>query len=322
LAAGGDSKEAHPTEASAEDMIDFESVPPSASIAPESPAPRAGDDVEALLQRYHAEKGRTEGPALPPLTNGRSALANRPVPRSNGALHSEVPALANGVRRQLPPLTAPGGSSFPEFERVRTENAELRNMVGDLREYLEAHDPEVLASRLRELEQSAGEKDELIAAMKKQIDEWQEKLKTHRLVSADDEVALMADEVEKERCQIAQEHKQLEQDRQQLREDEESLMKSMRDMEMSMAKDRADVARQRTEMQRLHAEIKHELDVLQRGDATMKERLAQFQRRQQDVLSRAGAPPQATLVPQQGSPAGGQQAGKQDGVLKRLFGQS
>ena len=73
-------------------------------------------------------------------------------------------------------------------------------------------------------------------------------------------------------------------ERQQLREDEESLEKQMRGMEVAMARERALMARQETELKRLSAEIQHELEIMQRGDANLRDQMQKFQRRAQDVL--------------------------------------
>jgi hypothetical protein len=59
-------------------------------------------------------------------------------------------------------------------------------------------------------------------------------------------------------------------------------------MEVSMARERAVLARQETELKRLSAEIQHELDLLQRGDATLREQMAKFQRRAQEVMTKPG----------------------------------
>jgi hypothetical protein len=60
----------------------------------------------------------------------------------------------------------------------------------------------------------------------------------------------------------------------------------MREMEVSMARERAMLARQETELKRLSAEIQHELDILQLGDAGLREQMARFQRRAQEVMSK------------------------------------
>ena len=97
------------------------------------------------------------------------------------------------------------------------------------------------------------------------------------------------DELEKESAKIAQERKRLDEDRRQLREDEEALEKQMRQMEVSMARERAMLARQETELKRLSAEIQHELDILQRGDAGLREQMTKFQRRAQEVMNKPGS---------------------------------
>lgn len=77
-------------------------------------------------------------------------------------------------------------------------------------------------------------------------------------------------------------------DRRQLQEDEEALEKQMRDMEVSMARERALMARQETELKRLSAEIQHELEIMQRGDASLREQMQKFQRRAQEVMQKPG----------------------------------
>ena len=85
---------------------------------------------------------------------------------------------------------------------------------------------------------------------------------------------------------LTQERKRLDEERKQLREDEEGLENQMREMEIGMARERAILARQETELKRLMAEIQHELDLLQRGDAGLREQMSKFQRRAQDVMAR------------------------------------
>jgi len=111
-----------------------------------------------------------------------------------------------------------------------------------------------------------------------------------------------ADELERESFQIAQERRMMEADRKQLREDESSLEKQMREMEVQMARERAMLARQEQELKRLNAEIQHELEVMQRGDGTLRERLAVFQRRHAEVIGGAPPPPQASYYGQQHIP--------------------
>src|SRR5205823_2399597 len=101
-----------------------------------APAARPQDVVDALLQRYQAEKGVAPIPDLElrPPANGLSANGlRRPgshsaAPRpSNGSFHGEV-LRTSASRQGLPPLT---GAGHAEIEKLRTENAELRAMVAE-----------------------------------------------------------------------------------------------------------------------------------------------------------------------------------------------
>jgi chromosome segregation ATPase len=240
-------------------------------------------------------------------------------------LSGEVPRLRSSGG--LPPLTT---ASNAEVERLRSENAELKQMVAEYREHIETNQLQDWEQKIQEAEQLLSEKDTLIESLQKQVGEWEEKLKTNRFVPSDDDLAQMADELDKERSQFAQERKQLDLERKQLKEDEESLMKQMREMEVGMAKDRAELARQRTELQRTQIEVRHELELLQRGDATMKDRLAQFQRRGPDPAARPAGPQMPMQMPQQPMAPGGPEASplpqsdrpRESGVFRRLFGQN
>jgi hypothetical protein len=169
-----------------------------------------------------------------------------------------------------------------DVEQLRRENAQFQQLMEEMRKLLqEAAEQEQrmqaeLADRETQLAASVAKLDELQAIVdakpktKSELEEW-------------------ADELERESFQVAQERRTLEQERQQLRDDEAALEKQMRDMEVQMARERAMLARQEQELKRLNAEIQHELEVMQRGDGTLRERLAVFQRRHAEVV--AGPPP-------------------------------
>jgi hypothetical protein len=317
------------------DSVDFDALGGNHQLQQEleqsarGPATGGYDEVEALLHRYQAEKGGSALPELevrPPsnsisangLRRGVSAPGGGTARPMNGSFHGEV-LRGTGSMHGLPPLTS---NNYVETERLRTENTELRAMVAELRQYLEENDPTIWEQKVQNAEAAITDREHLLEAQRKQIDEWEEKLKTHRFVPSDHDLAEMSDELEKERCQMAQDRKQMDGERQQLREDEESLMKQMRDMEMSMAKDRADLARQRTEIQRLQGEIRHELDLLHRGDASVKDRLAHFQRRTQEAGGRP-QPSQSAPLPAPGAAPMSAPPPKnaESGMFKRLFGQ-
>lgn len=304
-----------PAAANGSDTIDFDNSEGDSGLLKElqriGRSPAADEDqgdVDDLLKRYEAEKGA--GPA-----RHASTPDLRLAPATG--LAPELPRLSTPGR--LPALTTAGNV---ETERLRAENAELKQMVAEYRHLIETNQVHDWEQKIQEAEQLLTEKDEQIEALQKQVTEWEEKLKTHRFVPSDDDLSQMADELDKERSQFAQERKQLDQERKQLKEDEEALMKQMREMEVGLAKDRAELARQRTELQRLQVEVRHEVEVLQRGDATMKDRLAQFQRRNQDQAGRpAGPMPQQPGGPGE-SPMPQADRPRESGVFRRLFGQN
>jgi hypothetical protein len=321
------------------DTIDFEAVN-GGSLMQEMDqfshpaAPPEYDDVDMLLQRYQMEKGipSEPEPQAPPVNTSFPPSARRAGNGDGrmsgfGSMPAEL-SLSRGrmSASSLPPLTTAAASNG-ELERLRGENAELKKMVADYRQMIESHELHDWEQKIQEAEQLLGEKDAQNEALNKQIEEWNEKLKSNRFVPSDDELAQTADELDQERAKFSQERKRLEEERKQLKDDEDALMKQMREMEVGMAKDRAELARQRTELQRLHIEIRHELDLLQRGDATLKERMVQFQRRHQDVMNRSNAPPTpmfaaapapAAAPPQTAAP---EPRPRDSSVFKRLFGQ-
>jgi hypothetical protein len=73
-------------------------------------------------------------------------------------------------------------------------------------------------------------------------------------------------------------------------------------------------------LQRLHSEVKRELDLLQGSDRVLTDRLAQFQRRHQDLLHRAGM---ATTSAAAAAPVEAPKANpenKESGLFSRFFG--
>ncbi len=284
-------------------------------------APTGYDEMEALLARYQAENGIAPEQVQPAAsTNGTRKLGPSNSKRQITTGSVGNPARAGNTRLPLPPLTNQPRS---ELERLKTEVAELRQLNAEYRELLEANDPTVWEQKVADAERCLADRDEQLAAMKAKVDEWEAKFKTHRFVPHDEEAAQMADELDKERAKLVGERKQLEKDQSQLKDDEEGMMKQMRDMEVAMAKDRADLARQRTELQRLQAEVKHELELLQRGDFGVKERLAQFQRRVFDPSARpVSPPPSIPSVPSAPPPSEEAPKPRESAVFKRFFGQT
>jgi len=232
------------------------------------------------------------------------------------------------------PLTSSFASGTDDVASLRAENEEMHKLIEEMKLIFEqATNQEETNGRalgevhakVTDLERQVQERDERVGLLTGQIAELERHIQESPAAPppppTEDELAKLADELEKERCSLAQDRRSLEQERQQLRDDEEALMKQMREMEIQMAKERAEMARQRTDLQRLHAEVRQELEQLQRGDGALRDRLVQFQRRHQAVFERgngtpepAGAAPVAVPAAEDGRPEGG--------LMRRLFGRS
>jgi len=194
-------------------------------------------------------------------------------------------------------------SPTAETSRLRSENKEIRQLLGDMKHLLqEASDSEQrYASREGEFQNALAERQRQIEELSEQLHSIEEQIAsgalTHQAPVAvpktRTELEEWGDDLEKESSKLAQDRKRLEADRIQLREDEEALENQMRSMEVSMARERAIMARQETELKRLSAEIQQELELLQRGDSVLRDQMQKFQRRAQDVMvGKVGGPPQ------------------------------
>src|SRR5262245_6396096 len=232
-----------------------------------------------------------------------------------------------------------GGHAFPgsgpmaaEMDKLKLENEELHKLVEEMKQiFAQASEQEAantktidaLKTTIGDLEIAVAGKDEQLGVLSNQIHE----LEAHIQQAAppppppnEDELSKMADELEKERCQLSQDRKTLDSERQQLRDDEDDMMRQMREMEVQMARERAEMARQRTELQRLHSEVKRELDLLQGSDRVLTDRLAQFQRRHQDLLHRAGMATTNAAAPAEAVTPEAVAAKKDSGLFSRFFG--
>ena len=263
---------------------------------------QAAIDLEALV----ADVSPTASPRMTPMPQARLEPTQF-VPRM------EQPSYAPSYSSQPP-------SGYPESELLRAQNAELHRIVEEMKPVLE----EASASEQRFVEKENGylaqlaERDSQIAELQAAVKRLEEELAAvppPKVPKTRDELEEWSDELEKENAKLAQDRRRIDGDRKQLHEDEEALEKQMRDMEVAMARERALIARQETELKRLSAEIQHELEVLQRGDGTLREQLSKFQRKHQEVLSGAVSPaPAPPPPPQPAAPAK-----KDSGLLRRIF---
>jgi hypothetical protein len=167
-----------------------------------------------------------------------------------------------------------------EAEHYRGEAQALQQLMEEMRQLLqEASEQE------QRVQAELADRDQKVTAASARIQELETIINTKPKTKT--ELEEWADELERESMQISQERRTMDKDRQQLREDETALETQMREMEVGMARERALLARQEQELKRLNAEIQHELELMQRGDGALRERMAQFQRRHAEAT---GAP--------------------------------
>ncbi len=234
----------------------------------------------------------------PPGVTNRSGV-NRRTPATNARMSSmDGPSAIAGVLSQLSGISDGGSrgstddSPMAEMHRLRSENKELRHLLEEMKHLLqEASDAEQQFTMKEKEYQAAMEaKDVQIEELSAQLGTIEDQISKGELAppppapKTRNELEEWGDELEKENAKLAQDRKRINDERRQLREDEEALETQMRNMEVSMARERALIARQETELKRLSAEIQHELDLMQRGDAGLREQMAKFQRRAQEVL--------------------------------------
>ncbi len=271
--------------------------PMTAAEAEQAGIPRAGADARERLRLPSAPS------AGDPATR-RPAAGYGPPPEGSGIrpLPAARPdAGGSGVRGYVSRAPSSDESAQAAADRLRNENKELRKLLDEMKHLLqEASDTEQqYAKREQEALAAVGDKQRHIDELSAQLQGIEEQISSGALSPQQpvvvpktrSELEDWADELERDSSKVSQERKKLEHERQQLREDEEALEAQMRQMEVSMARERALMARQETELKRLSAEIQHELEILQRGDVTLRDQMQKFQRRAQDVLQTKAAPP-------------------------------
>jgi DNA repair exonuclease SbcCD ATPase subunit len=246
-------------------------TPPSATYVSESEEGLPG--LDDLLSPPPAEAS--------PIIPARPAAPEyaRPAGRSSHYLR----------RPTLPPMAEPVAPRYSDAEQFRIDADQLRREKQHLEQLME---------EMRQLLQEASEQEQRVQA---ELKEREGRLATAGTRIAELETIIntkpktkseleeWADELERDSFKIAQERRVMEDERKQLREDEAVLEKQMREMEVQMARERAILARQEQELRRLNSEIQHELEMMQRGDGSLRERMQIFQRRHAEVVG--GAPP-------------------------------
>jgi hypothetical protein len=241
------------------------------------------------------------------------------------ALRQEMERLAAGNRELRAAVSngrhpgEPGEND--EIQRLRGENAELRQRVEELEQALleRPENEEDWTERQSEYEALLEEKSEVIRNLHQKIQELREAAVSAPSASARGGALDPAAQQE-----LVAVKRELEEARAQLEEDEQALEQQMRQMEMAMSRERAELARQRTELTRLHNDLRHEMEQAAR-DAALKERLQPLQRRQHEVTTRrvpslveinvpVPDPPKETQAPNPKRPA--------SGIFRRMFGKN
>jgi hypothetical protein len=315
---------APPTDAASAPVIPEEAPPvvrPAARRDTTRYATQMAIDLDALMQ----EASPGSGTRLTPLPEGRLdptqfRQPEKPAPAPTQSTHS-MPSF------QLPPAVPAmpaHAHGADELTLLRLQNAELTRLIEEMRPLIEEATAQELVTQNneKEFQDKLAEKDLLLEQAQLQVKDLEEKLAAvppPKIPKTRDELEEWSDELEKDNAKLTQERKRLDEDRRQLREDEEALERQMREMECSMARERAMMARQETELKRLSAEIQHELELLQRGDGTLREQLSKFQRRHQEVLSRTSpaAMSAPAAVAEESAPA--VPTKKDSGLFGRIF---
>lgn len=266
-------------------------------------------------------------------SNGVHGSKTAPLPVNGAKAPVHVDRCAADVQSE------PATDDLQEVEGLRHDNAQLRALCLELEQALqEAAVPQDAAppagSPAGVYEAVIEEKSETIRQLHQQIQELQA-----ALADAEAQTAAAVQQAqanphrsykgpaprEEELLALSEE---LERERRQLQEDEQTLMEQMREMEVSMAKERAEVARQRNDLQRLQAEIRHELERLERS-GTLQSKIDNLKNKLQDATARRGAsrgdtlPGQKLNAPVSPSTAAppASSANKGAGFMGRFFGQ-
>ncbi|HEY2783650.1 MAG TPA: hypothetical protein VGJ05_01635 [Fimbriiglobus sp.] len=229
--------------------------------------------------------------ARPSAPQPASIPVNQRTPNT-GSISGLFAAFPAAVREEAPAASRPENTES-SAQRLKNENKELRKLLNEMKQLLqEASDTEQAhAAQNVELQTALAEKSRQVEEATEHLRHFEEQISSGALAPVQPqknrtELEEWADELERENSKLTKERKVLDEERKQLREDEESLEKQMRQMEVSMAKDRAIMARQEIDLRRLHAEIQSELEIMQRGDATLREHMQRFQRRAQEVMTK------------------------------------
>jgi DNA repair exonuclease SbcCD ATPase subunit len=225
-------------------------------------------------------------------------------------------ALAEQVSR----LKAGAGDTGELIVRLQEREDDVRLLTEQVQQ-LEAHLQFAQKSNgADQYIQAIQERDRAIEALNGRIAELEQQIaEIPPPPPTDEELAKLADELERERCKVLQLRNELDNDKKTHSEDIADFERQMREMEVQLSKERAEMARQRGELQRMQAEVRTELESVQRGDGALRDKLAQFQRKPGEAEKSAAKPaPKPAQQPAAAPPA--QREKKEPGLMGRFFG--
>lgn len=214
-----------------------------------------------------------------------------------------------GLEEQVKMLKDGAGEAGDLIVRVQTAEQQARVLNEQMQELeLQLQLAQEGHGTSEQYSEAIQQRDDAIVELNQRIAELEQLIAdVPPAAPTDEELARMADELERERCKITQLKKDFEEQKRQHALDEEEMEKQMRVMEVQLSKERAEMARQRTELQRMQADMRADADsiMLRADNNNIRDRLQQ---------SMAGATPK----PAEGTPA--KPNPRESGFMTRLFG--
>jgi chromosome segregation ATPase len=256
-----------------------------------------GDDLGKLQSENQELRGLIEQAIVQEEENERHAREWR---RRIANLEEQISILKDG--------SGDTGHLVAQLQEREEAVRVLADQVQQLEVHLQYAQESAAANNIDQYVEAVQQRDEAIAALNTRVAELEQQIAdVPPPPPTDEELARMADELERERCMINQLRKELDDEKKQHSEDESEMEKQMRDMEVQMSKERAEIARQRTELQRMQADLQAGAESISRNETSIRDRLQPSQRM---ASPDAAAPGSSTPERQQ----------RESGFMTRLFG--
>jgi chromosome segregation ATPase len=227
-----------------------------------------GDELERLQLENHELRSLIEQAIAQEEDNERQKKEWR---RRIANLEEQISILKDG-----------SGDSSQLLTQLQERDDAVRVLTDQVQQ-LEAHvqyaQETAAANNVEQYVEAIQQRDEAITVLNTRVAELEQQIaNVPPPPPTDEELARMADELERERCMINQLRKELDDEKKQHSEDEAEMEKQMRDMEVQMSKERAEIARQRTELARVRADMQADAESITRGETNIRDRLQTSQR--------------------------------------------